>query len=73
MLKSAASAKRVVVLNMRPWMLGLISVGVGAVMLMTGCMTVLRSKQLGQLIQRKLWVVRTKQQDVYKTTELGWV
>jgi hypothetical protein len=40
MSKSAASAKKVVVLKMRPCTVGLRSGGVGAVMLMTGCMAV---------------------------------
>ena len=51
MSKSAASAKKVVVLNLRPCTVGLRSVGVGAVMLMAGCMTVVRRNRLGQLIQ----------------------
>ena len=55
MSKRAASAKKVVVLYMRAWMLGLRLAGVGAVMLMTGCMVVLRCKKLGQLIQRMLY------------------
>ena len=54
MSKSAASAKKVVVLNLRPCTVGLRSVGVGAVMLMAGCMTVVRCNRLGQLIHRKL-------------------
>jgi hypothetical protein len=40
MLKSDASAKKVVVLKMRPCTVGLRSGGVGAVTLMTGCMLV---------------------------------
>jgi len=53
MSKSTASAKKVVVLNTRPCTVGLRSGGVGAVMLMTGCMAVLRCNKLGQLIHRK--------------------
>lgn len=54
MSNRAASAKKVVVLYMCPWMSGLKLVGVGAVMLMTGSMTALGCRKLGQLIHRKL-------------------